>query len=106
MHGGIISGDVGDCLSNAKREGQRREMWAVFTVLGSRLRADRRAATAIEYALIGSLVAVAAMAGMIAFGISLELLFTNISDQIAQSVLHDAPVDPARCVEVDSNCPK
>jgi Flp pilus assembly pilin Flp len=66
------------------------------------LRADRRAATAIEYALIGSMVAGAAMAGMIALGISLDLLFTNVSDQfVAQT-----PVDPAKCVEVGSSCPK
>ena len=77
-------------------------MWAVLTLLAARLRAERRAATAIEYALIASLVAGAAMAGMIALGTSLELLFTNVSGQF---IAH-TPLDPARCVEVGSNCPK
>ena len=74
-------------------------MRALITNLGMRLCTDRRAATAIEYALIAALVAVAAMAGMIALGISLDLLFTSISGQIAA-------VDPARCVEVGSSCRK
>lgn len=74
-------------------------MWAVLISIGVRLRADRRAATAIEYALIAALVAGAAMAGMITLGISLDLLFTNLSGQIAA-------VDPARCVEVGSSCRK
>lgn len=77
-------------------------MWATLTSLGVILRADRRAATAIEYALLAALVSVAAMAGMIALGISLDLLFTSLSGQI----IAQAPVDPARCVEVGSNCPK
>ncbi len=77
-------------------------MWAALTSLTARLRTDRRAATAVEYALIGSLVAGAAMAGMLALGLSLELLFTNVSDQfVAQT-----PPDPPRCVVVGSNCPK
>ena len=77
-------------------------MWSTLTFLAARLRADQSAATAVEYALIAALVAGAAMAGMIALGISLELLFTGVSDQfVAQT-----PPDPARCVEVDSNCPK
>ncbi len=78
-------------------------MWTALAILRARLRADRHAATAIEYALIGSLVAGAAMAGMIALGISLNLLFTNVSDQF---VAQTPPPDPARCVEVGSNCPK
>lgn len=77
-------------------------MWAALTSLGARLRADRRAATAIEYALLAALVSVAAIAGMIALGISLELLFTSMSSQI----IAQTPVDPTRCVEVGSNCPK
>jgi Flp pilus assembly pilin Flp len=77
-------------------------MWVVLTSWALRLRADRRAATAIEYALIGSLVAGAAMAGMLALGVSLDLLFTTAADQI---VAH-TPVDPTRCVEVGSSCPK
>ena len=77
-------------------------MWTALTSLEARLRADRRAATAIEYALISALVAGAAIAGMTALGISLDLLFTNMSGQIFAS----APIDPAKCVEVGSNCPK
>ncbi len=77
-------------------------MWAALRSLAARLRADRRAATAIEYALIVALVASAAMAGMTALGISLDLLFTNLSGQIVAQT----PVDPPRCVEVGSNCPK
>jgi Flp pilus assembly pilin Flp len=77
-------------------------MWTALALLRARLRADRHAASAIEYALIGSLVAGAAMAGMIALGISLDQLFTNVSGQIVAQT----PVDPARCVEVGSNCPK
>jgi Flp pilus assembly pilin Flp len=74
-------------------------MRVLVTILGARLRADRRAATAIEYALLASLVAGAAMAGMIALGVSLDLLFANLAGQIAA-------VDPARCVEVGSSCRK
>ncbi len=77
-------------------------MWTVLKNLAARLRADRRAATAIEYALLGALVAGAALAGMIALGVSLDLLFTNVSDQFVAQ----APLDPARCIEVGSNCPK
>ncbi len=77
-------------------------MWTALALLWARLRADRQAATAIEYALIASLVAGAAMAGMIALGISLDQLFTNVSGQIVAQT----PVDPARCVEVGSSCPK
>jgi Flp pilus assembly pilin Flp len=77
-------------------------MWTALNAMGTRLRADRRAATAIEYALIASLVTGAAMTGMIALGISLDLLFTNVSSQVAAHT----PLDPARCVEVGSSCPK
>ena len=52
-------------------------MRAALAYLATRLRADRRAATAVEYALIGSLVAGAAMAGMLALGVSLDLIFTD-----------------------------
>ena len=61
---------------------------------------DRRAA--IEYALIVSLVAGAAIAGMIALGISLDLSFTSVSGQ----VVAQTPIDPPRCVHVGSNCRK
>ena len=77
-------------------------MWTILACLTAGLRADRRAATAIEYALIAALVAGAAMAGMIALGISLDQLFTNVSGHIVAQT----PVDLARCVEVGSNCPK
>ena len=81
-------------------------MWTGLTALASRLRADRRGATAIEYALIGSMVAGAAMAGMIALGLSLELLFTNVSGEFIAQIPPASPEDPARCVEVGSSCPK
>lgn len=74
-------------------------MWTGVTQFGARLRADRRAATAIEYALIAALATVAAMTGMMALGVSLDLLFSHLSGQIAA-------VDPARCVEVGSSCRK
>ena len=74
-------------------------MRTLITNLGMRLRADQRAATAIEYALIAALVAVAAMAGMIALGTSLDLLFTSVSGQITAAEL-------SRCVEVGSSCRK
>lgn len=80
----------------------RRDMRAIFTSIGKRLRADRSAATAIEYALIAALVAGAAMAAMVALGISLDLLFTNLSNQFVAQ----APLDPAQCVVVGSSCPK
>jgi len=74
-------------------------MWGILTSTGARLRADRRAATAIEYALIAALVAIAAIAGMIAFGLSLDLLFTDVAQHISGTT-------PARCVEVGSSCKK
>lgn len=74
-------------------------MWTLITNLEVRLRTDRCAATAIEYALIAALVAVAAMAGMIALGISLDMLFTSISGQIAAAEI-------SRCAEVGSSCRK
>ena len=51
----------------------RRDMRAIFTSIGERLRADRSAATAIEYALIAALISivlVVAAAGIleVAFG--------------------------------------
>ena len=75
-------------------------MWAALKSLAASLRADLRAATAIEYALLLSLITVAAMVGMIAFGVSLDLLFTSASGQIVAST------PPPRCVQVGSNCPK
>jgi pilus assembly protein Flp/PilA len=69
----------------------------------ARLRADRRGATAIEYALIASLVAVAATGGMMAFGISLQLVLATISTEV---VAVTPPPPPPQCVIVGSNCPK
>ncbi len=68
----------------------------------ARLRREHTAATAVEYALLGSLVAGAAMAGMVALGLSLDVLFTNVSDRFAAQT----PVDPPRCIQVGSQCPK
>jgi pilus assembly protein Flp/PilA len=45
-------------------------------------RLDRRAVTAIEYALIASLVAVAIIGGVKAIGVSLTNTFTYISGQL------------------------
>ncbi|NNE84234.1 MAG: Flp family type IVb pilin [Alphaproteobacteria bacterium] len=78
-------------------------MRAAFRTTGARLRADKRGATAVEYALIASMIAGAAMFGMIALGLSLELLFTNVSDEFVATT---PPPPPPRCVEVGSNCPK
>ena len=78
-------------------------MWTALGHLAARLRADRRAATAIEYALLGSLIAGAAMVGMTALGLSLDLLFTSMSGEIATSA---PPPPPPRCIAVGSACPK
>lgn len=78
-------------------------MWAALGFLAANLLADMRAATAVEYALLVSLIVGAAMGGMIAFGLSLDLLFTSLSGQVVAST---PPPPPHRCVEVGSNCPK
>ena len=44
---------------------------------------DEQAATAIEYGLIASLIAVAIIAGATALGTSLNSTFQSISDQIS-----------------------
>ena len=49
-----------------------------------------------------SLVAGAAMAGMISLGVSLDLVFTSVPGQIDAQT----PVDLPRCVQVGSNCRK
>lgn len=67
------------------------------------LLADIRAATAIEYALIAALVVGAAMGGLIAMGVSLDLLFSSVSSEVAANT---PPPPPPRCVVVDSACPK
>lgn len=40
--------------------------------------ADRRGVTAIEYALMGSLIAVAIIASVAGFGVKLSITFNNI----------------------------
>lgn len=58
-------------------------MWAELITWVLRLRADRHAATAVEYALIGSLVAGAAMSGLILLGGSLDVMYASVGGQIA-----------------------
>lgn len=60
-------------------------MWVTITSMEWRLRTDRRATTAVEYALLGALVAGGAMAGMIAMGITLETLFSSMSGHVTAS---------------------
>ena len=82
-------------------------MWAGLTLAVRRWRGDLCGATAIEYALLAAMVAGAAMAGLIALGASLDLLFTNVADQVAPIISNmPPPPDPERCVEVQSACPK
>jgi len=44
------------------------------------LRADRRAVTALEYALMGSLIAVAIIAAVIGLGTSMQTTFNTVSN--------------------------
>jgi Flp pilus assembly pilin Flp len=46
----------------------------------ARLLVDRRASTAIEYALLGSLVAVGCITALVAFGSSRDGLWTRMAD--------------------------
>lgn len=46
------------------------------------LRADRRGASSIEYALIATLIAVAAIVGYRALGDSVETSFNNTADKL------------------------
>jgi pilus assembly protein Flp/PilA len=78
-------------------------MWTALRTTGARLKADRRGTTAIEYALIASLVAVAATGGMLAFGLSLQLLLNTVSGEV---VAVTPPPPPPQCVVVGSACPK
>ncbi|MEO5773970.1 MAG: Flp family type IVb pilin [Sphingomicrobium sp.] len=48
----------------------------------SRLRADERGATAIEYALIASLIAVAAVTAMNSLGSNLNTTYSKVSNQL------------------------
>ena len=43
---------------------------------------DTKGATAIEYALIAALIAVAAIAGMQSLGKKLDTTFNNVSDKL------------------------
>lgn len=65
-------------------------------MLGSlrQLKRDSSGATAIEYALIAALVALAFVGGATQLGSSLSRLFTDVKTEI----------DMARCVQVGSNC--
>ena len=75
-------------------------MWPRLRPLLKRLRRDRGGATAIEYAFLVALIGCAAMAGLIALGLSLDLLFNALSGQVVTAT------PPPRCVEVGSQCPK
>jgi pilus assembly protein Flp/PilA len=43
---------------------------------------DSAGATAIEYALVATLISVAAIAGMGALGVSINTMYTNVSDKL------------------------
>ena len=49
----------------------------------SRFWQEEHGATMVEYGFMASLIAVAAFAGVSAFGTSLHALYVNIQDQIA-----------------------
>jgi len=74
--------------------------------LARRFRREQRGATAIEYALLASLIAGGAMGGMIAFGLSLDLLLSSVSGHVATNTPPPPPPQPPRCVQVGSQCPK
>jgi len=50
-----------------------------------RLLADESGATAIEYALLASLIAGVMMAAMLTMGESLSTIFTNANDHLVQT---------------------
>jgi pilus assembly protein Flp/PilA len=50
-----------------------------------RLLADENGATAIEYALLASLIAGVMMAAMLTMGESLSTIFTNANDHLVQN---------------------
>jgi len=74
-----------------------------FRISLKRLRREHGAATAIEYALLAALIGGAAMAGLIALGLSLDLLFSALSGHVTANT---PPPPPPRCVQVGSQCPK
>jgi pilus assembly protein Flp/PilA len=53
------------------------------------LRRDEKGATAIEYALIAGLIAVAAITLMSQVGASLRTVFTNVSTELNDSAASD-----------------
>ncbi len=52
----------------------------------SRLLDDRRAATAVEYALLGSLVAVGCIAALLAFGDSRDGMWTRMAEHLVAAM--------------------
>jgi pilus assembly protein Flp/PilA len=52
------------------------------SVCGSRILKDTRGVTAIEYALIAALIAVAAIAAFTLVGTNLSTVFSTIADQV------------------------
>jgi|DewCreStandDraft_4_1066084.scaffolds.fasta_scaffold00080_144 Flp pilus assembly pilin Flp len=58
----------------------------VFARIFSRLLDDRRAATAIEYALLGSLVAVGCIAALLAFADSRDGLWTRAAELLVAAM--------------------
>ena len=52
----------------------------------SRLITDEAGATAVEYGLIGSFIAIAAITAMMALDVSLQSLFTTVASQIDGAV--------------------
>ncbi|MDH3232664.1 MAG: Flp family type IVb pilin [Alphaproteobacteria bacterium] len=52
----------------------------------SRLVADEAGATAVEYGLIASFIAIAAITAMMALDVSLQSLFTTVASQIDGAV--------------------
>ena len=72
------------------------ESYLTGRIVGTLLR-NESGATAIEYALIASLVSIAIVAAVTLLGDQLTELFENLTD---------AFINIERCVEVGSNCNK
>ncbi|WP_206995097.1 Flp family type IVb pilin [Trinickia mobilis] len=60
-------------------------MHAQHTIVSRFLKEDQ-GATMVEYALLISLIALIAFAGVVAFGNSMQTLYQNIRDQIAAAL--------------------